>query len=124
MARIFLDTNVYIDVIKRSKERWSYLERESLFISPLSTHVLFYVAKLKVPNTALEELKEQFGTVALTKEILDKALQGPTSDLEDNIQLHSAVEADCDLFLTEDKELLNMKFFGKIQILENGLGKI
>lgn len=117
MARVFLDTNLYIDVVKRSKEKWEYLRNELLFISPLSTHILFYTSKLKVPNEEVDQLHDQFGIVPLNQELLAKALIGPTVDLEDNIQLHSAVEAKCNLFLTQDTRLLKMKFFGKVQIL-------
>ncbi len=46
----------------------------------------------------------------------ERALQGPTTDVEDNIQLHSSVEAGCDLFLTHDEALLNLTFFGKMRI--------
>jgi len=52
-------------------------------------------------------------TSYLTDKILDLALEGPVDDLEDNIQLHSASEAECDVFLTNDKRLLGIKFFGK-----------
>ena len=119
MARVFLDTNFYIDVTKRARRKWELLRGNLLFISPLSTHILFYTRKLKVPDLTVNELQEQFGIVPFTKHILGKALEGPTNDLEDNIQLHSAAEAECDLFLTEDKKLLKMKFFGKTRILQN-----
>lgn len=117
MARIFLDTNYYIDLTKRARDKWKVLGGNLLFISPLSTHILFYARKLKVPEKAINELEEQFGIVPFTKYVLDKALMGPTDDLEDNIQLHSASESDCDLFLTGDKRLLNLKFFGKTRII-------
>lgn len=116
MARVFLDTNLYIDVVKRAKEKWEHLRRDLVFISPLSTHILFYTSKLEVPDQEVDDLQEQFGIVPLTKEILEVALQGPTADLEDNIQLHSAVEAECDIFLTKDQKLFKMKFFGKTRI--------
>lgn len=45
-----------------------------------------------------------------------KALEGPTVDFEDNTQLHSAAEAECDYFLTNDEKLLKMKFFGKTRL--------
>ncbi len=117
MARVFLDTNFYIDVTKRAKEKWKPLRGNLLFISPLSTHILFYARKLKVPDQDVNELQEQFGIVPLTKYILDKALVNPTKDLEDNIQLHSAAEAECDFFLTSDARILNLRFFGKTKIL-------
>lgn len=116
MARVFLDANFYIDLTKRAKSKWKSLGDNLLFISPLSTHVLFYARKLKVPEQDVNKIQEEFGIVPLTEEILYKALQGPTVDLEDNIQLHSAVEADCDFFLTEDKKLLKLKFFGKVRV--------
>ena len=116
MARVFLDTNFYIDVTKRAQEKWIALRENLLFISPLSTHILFYARKLKVPDKEINQLQKQFGIVPFTNEILDKALQGPATDLEDNIQLHSATEVEADLFLTEDKKLLDMKFFGKTRI--------
>ncbi|MBI4036161.1 hypothetical protein HY383_04390 [Candidatus Daviesbacteria bacterium] len=116
MARVFLDTNFYIDITKRAKEKWSSLGKNLLFISPLSTHILFYARKLKVPDQEINELQEEFGMVPFTKYILEKALEGPTNDLEDNIQLHSAAEADCDVFLTADAKLLKMRFFGKTEI--------
>ena len=116
MARVFLDTNIYIDATKRAKEKWKSLRENLLFISPLSTHILFYARKLKVPDQDVNDLQEQFGIVPFTKYILDKALEGPTADLEDNIQLHSASEADCDIFLTADEKLLRLKFFGKLAL--------
>lgn len=93
------------------------MRKELLFISPLSTHILFYTYRIRVPNQETNELQEQFGIVPLTKSILQKALEGPTADLEDNLQLHSAAEADCDFFLTDDRKLLNLKFFGKTRVV-------
>jgi len=43
-------------------------------------------------------------------------MTGPTDDFEDNVQLHSAVMGDCDYFLTMDKKLIKMKYFGKMRI--------
>ncbi len=117
MARVFLDTNFYIDLTKRAKEKWLTLKECLLFISPLSAHILFYARKLKVPDLDVNKLQEQFGIIPLTEVILSNALQGPTTDLEDNIQLHSAVDAECDLFLTYDEKLLKLGFFGKMRIV-------
>lgn len=119
MAKVFLDTNLYIDVIKRAKEKWEHLRANLLFISPLSTHILFYTSKLKVPDQDVDDLQEQFGIVPLSKDILNQSLQGPTADVENNIQLHSAAEAECDFFLTNDGSLLKQKFFGKTKIVAN-----
>lgn len=119
MARVFLDTNCFIDAIHRTPEKQilDQLLGQIPFISPLSLHIYCYAYKIKIPSQKVISQKEKFQLVALAENILDKALTGPTTDLEDNIQLHSAAEAECDIFLTSDEGLLNMKFFGKVQIL-------
>ena len=51
MAKIFLDTNIYIDIIKKRTDlELQDFQGNELFISPLSIHVLAYVFKYKIPN--------------------------------------------------------------------------
>lgn len=116
MAKVFLDTNIYIDVCYRNPKVAYQFRDSQIYFSPLSTHILYYSAKLKAPQAKIEQISSDFGVIPLGKATLKKALHGPTLDLEDNIQLHSAAEADCDYFLTNDKKLLKMKFFGKTRI--------
>lgn len=122
MARVFLDTNIYIDTAKRDKKVLEPLRNELLFISTLSIHIIFYTLKLKVPDRDIDAVQQQFGVVNFSEDILEKALIGPTPDFEDNIQLHSAAEAECDYFLTNDKKLLAMTYFGKTKMV-NTLAK-
>lgn len=118
MAKVFLDTNKLIDISEGRGEKnlAQSLRNHDVYISPLSAHIMFYTGKFKVPNLVAKATISQFKIIDLTKKILTQSLDGPTSDLEDNIQLHSAAEADCDIFLTQDKRLLQMKFFGKTRI--------
>jgi predicted nucleic acid-binding protein len=117
MARVFLDTNTFIDAIYRKPDVNRQFLNHRVYVSPLSAHILFYALKLKVPNKALTVILDQFEAVDLSGSLLVNALAGPTADLEDNIQLHSAAEGECDYFLTSDKRLLAMKFFGKTKIV-------
>ena len=119
MAKVFLDTNYLIDTIHRKPEEeiLKSLENHTIYTSTLSFHIYCYVYKIKIPDDRIKDQKEKFQMIDYSESILDNALDGPTKDLEDNIQLHSAAEAECDLFLTEDKKLLNMKFFGKCKII-------
>lgn len=121
MARVFLDTNIFIDSIHRKPEAriLESLENHIIYVSTLSLHIYCYSFNIKIPNVLLLAQREKFQAVAFPEDILDKALNGPTTDLEDNIQLHSAAEAECDLFLTNDNKLLKMKFFGKTRIVQN-----
>lgn len=119
MAKVFLDTNIFIDAIHRSPEKniLSPLENHISYISSLSVHIYCYSYKVKIPNCILSSQLEYFVILPLSETILTCALEGPTSDMEDNIQLHSAAEAECDYFLTSDISLLKMKFFGKTKIV-------
>ena len=119
MAKVFLDSNFVIETIglRQSVNRSQTLGKHILYLSPLSIHILCYVFKVKVPSQKVDKLLSQTHPVSLNNHILELATKGPTSDLEDNLQLHSATQAEADYFLTNDEKLLKMRFFGKAQIL-------
>ncbi len=120
MAKVFLDANIFIDLIEqRGTVASKDFTGHELFISPLSVHILMYITKKKIPYSKLAELIQLFSVIPFDQSITHKALQGPTKDFEDNIQLHSAAMADCDLFLTHDQQLLRLSFFGKTQLAAN-----
>ena len=117
MAKIFLDANILIDLIEmRGRITPAELDKHDVFISPLSVHILMYITKHKVPYEYLSQTITSFIQTQFDEHIVHLALTGPTIDFEDNVQLHSAAEAACDVFLTEDKKLLDMKFFGKMAV--------
>ena len=118
MASVFLDTNVLFDISERDVKQRELLDGHDTYLSTLSYHILFYTYGHKVPNKEILKQKGEFNLVNLTSEILSKAMIGPTKDLEDNIQLHSAAEANCDYFLTNDKKLLKTRFFGITKIVD------
>lgn len=118
MANVFIDANIFIDWVEDRRDiQIESLGKHALFISPLSIHILTYLYKYKMPSVELSKYEDYLRIVPLDKNITYKALTGPTKDFEDNVQLHSAVTAECDYFLTSDEELLKTKFFGKAQIV-------
>lgn len=120
MANIFIDTNYFVELHSSKKELpidISVLENNDLFVSTLTYHIVAYLQKIKIPNKDFYDTTKAFTIVDFSDNILDLSLQGPTLDLEDNIQLHSAANSDCNYFLTFDKKLLKMKFFGKTKIV-------
>lgn len=120
MAKVFLDANYFIGLVNRTPEtEVDILEGQKGYISVLSCHILCYVNKIKIPDKKIQSFAQDFHIVHLTDLIIQKAFDGPTIDMEDNIQLHSAAEAECDYFLTSDVSLLKMKFFGKTRIVPN-----
>jgi len=121
MAKVFLDANYFIDLVEERKQEVSLnkFREHQLFISSLSIHILSYIYKYKIPDKGLNIALKKFNIIDFDKQVVDKSLLGPASDFEDNVQLHSAAEAECDLFLTEDKKLLDLKFFGKTKIINS-----
>ena len=119
MDRVFLDTNILIDIFEHRRDvNLETLSHYYLIYSPLSIHIYLYLYKIKIPlpEIYLFMQKLEADAAAFSGEILKKALEGPTSDFENNVQLHSAAEAECNYFLTNDEKLLKMKFFGKTRI--------
>lgn len=119
MAKLFLDANIFIDLIEGRQEiDTENLIKHELIMSPLSMHILIYLYKYKIPNEKLLKPGDFIQIVPFSKTIMDNALLGPTDDFEDNIQLHSAAAAHCDSFLTSDKKLLKMGLFGALCIVD------
>ncbi len=119
MAKAFLDTNYILDIFMRKTRDLSYTGGNDLFISPLSIPTICYVHKIHMPSEKIKNILQDLFTINLTDSILKKSLSGPTQDIEDNIQLHSASSSHCDYFLTSDKQLLKMKFFGEVEIVQS-----
>ena len=118
MAKVFLDTNIFIDAVHRQPEGGilDSLKGHSILISPLSVHIYCYSFQIKILKTLLRKQLDNFDLVDLDSNVTQKAITGPTDDMEDNIQLHSASQSNCDIFLTNDKKLLRVGYFGKTKI--------
>ena len=117
MAKIFLDANIFIDLVeeRKSTDR-KQLYTHDLYLSPLSIHILTYLYKYKIPDERLANIEMFFELIPFNTQITVEALEGPTADFEDNVQLTSASTAQCDVFLTSDEKLLKLKFFGKMKL--------
>ncbi len=120
MANIFLDANMYVDLVEHRKYIFvDDIFAHYVFISPLSIHIHSYIYKYVMPDETLSAIKEYLTIVALDETITHNALRGPTKYLEDNMQLQSAASADCSYFLTHDKNLLKLGVFGTMRIVPN-----
>lgn len=117
MAKVFLDANIFIDLVENRKpiDR-KLLYTHSIYLSPVSVHILTYLYKYRIPDKRLANIDRFFKVIPFNVDITIEALGGPTADFEDNVQLHSAAQAEADFFLTNDDKLLKMKFFGKTEI--------
>lgn len=115
--KVFLDTNVMIDlIIKRSPffsdiaKIASIAENNEIkfYASSLSFVNTFYVAsKVNPKNLVLEKLKK-FRIICNVSTIdemnVDKSLISDFEDFEDAIQYNSALYNNCDYIITRDKK--------------------
>lgn len=124
--KIFLDANIIIDLItnrnKDSNDLKAFINstpKETLYISALTIHIVFYVLKIKYTDQnykAIAMLLNDFNIVAVDEIIINKALTFMKNDLEDAIQFFSASRS-CDIVLTRDqKEFKRLKDLLNIEI--------
>ena len=117
MRKIFLDTNVILDLLA---ERYPFYDpiakivtladRKELFLvtSPLSFTTAEYVlSKFESKTSALLKL-QKFSILCqvadANQETIDKSLISGFKDFEDAVQYFCALQANCDLFLTRNQK--------------------
>jgi len=114
--KIFVDTNIFLDVILKrngfyaeSSKIWSLVSEKRIkgFISAISVNNLYYILKKLIKNEKVNELisqiLEEFEIISLTKDILRLAKNIEGKDFEDSIQYFSAIMNKCDYIVTRDK---------------------
>ena len=122
--KLFLDTNVVIDVIaarepfvKDSSAVFSLCETgktEGVISSLTLCTVSYILRKFVTPGTMrtkLREFRSVLTPVDLTVSLLDKALVSTISDFEDAVQFYTAVYSEADYIITR-----NAKHFPTDQI--------
>ena len=116
MKKIFIDTNILLDVILRREEFyknaagiWADCESGKVrgFVSAISLNNMHYVVRKRVaPEIALEYVRlvlNVFSIVPLDESILRLAVDLPQKDFEDAIQTFSAVQVKADCIVTRDR---------------------
>ena len=114
MKRLYLDTNVFIDILlDRDLSNISFsilgkaLEESELFMSTLSIHISYYICKIKLNSEVDKKVKKLVNVinlVPLSENIVNQSLYSFARDFEDTLQYYSALSADCDYILTRDKK--------------------
>lgn len=117
MSRLFLDTNILLDVLEKREPHFK--AAANILHLGLSDEVQLYASSLTFINCVftgrkslgydiiLDKVKllRSFIRVAPITEIeLDKALGEDTRDVEDCLQYYSAISAQCDCIITRDSK--------------------
>ena len=120
MKKIFLDTNILIDLIVERQphlttlqETLPYLNPSQIYLSTLSIHIIYYVLKIKKDSKLdkrVQTVCSKINLVPLTPSITLQAINTYLTDFEDTLQYYSALDQDCDYILTR-----NIKDFKKLK---------
>ena len=112
--KIFLDTNIFLDLIlKRENYKESLLILNAIskgifdaFILDITLLNIDYIAKKQVKDirTFLYELNKNFTVLGADNSIFTMSLELNHTDLEDNVQYISAKKTNCEIILTNDKK--------------------
>ena len=116
--KLFLDTNVIIDVIasrepfvEDSRNVLSLCEqgRADGVISALTLCTISYVLrKYAAPGTLrrkIRDLRNLLPPIDLTTSLLDRAISSTIADFEDAVQFYSAVYSDADYIITRNAKV-------------------
>jgi predicted nucleic acid-binding protein len=117
MKKIFLDTNILIDIMMERdaktvslKKILPYLHHSQIYLSTLSIHISFYSLKIK-PNSPIHKkilnISKLINLVPLSNDIINQALNNFSIDFEDTLQYYSALDQNCNYILTRDKKDFN-----------------
>ena len=116
MKKIFIDTNIIIDVLMK---REGYLssakvlalaknEDESLFVSVLTMANIAYILRKTLKGDRfykeMAELSDLLNVVDVTKEHFLFALELQAKDFEDALQYYCAISNMCDVLVTRNKK--------------------
>lgn len=132
MKRLYLDTNIFIDIlIDRDldnlplKMLTPYLEHSQVYMSVLSVHITYYSLRIK-PNSPehkmIKKILDLINLIPLDIPIMQESLDSFKTDFEDTLQYFSALSEECDYILTKDtKDFTKIKNTksSNIQIINN-----
>lgn len=132
MKRVFIDTNIFLDILFRREQFVD--DALSIFDMAVDGQIVLLISDLSIANIKYITRKEIsteefynliqifrpiFTIVPLGAEVIDKAISLRASDFEDALQYFSAVQAEADCLVTRnikdfafaDMEVLDSKTF-------------
>lgn len=124
MKKVFLDTNIILDLLAERNPFYDSIAKIATFAdhkklqlitSPISfTTVNYILSKFESSESAITKMRN-FAVICkvctINQEIIDKSLNSKFPDFEDAVQYYSAVLSNCNVILTR-----NGKDFKKSEI--------
>ena len=113
--RVFVDTNVLLDVLahrepfyRASAQVWSLAELGEVeaYISAISFNNVYYIVRKAEDKAradkAMRLLRDVFDSVAPDTKVINQAIDSDCGDFEDAVQFHSAVRARAQFLITRN----------------------
>ena len=114
--KIFVDTNIFLDLILQREHYDKSLLILNAIEKKLFSGVVLDISILNIDYIAKKQIKDikdflklinkQFEVVGATNAMIEDALEIDNNDLEDNLQYIVANHLDCELIITNDKRFL------------------
>lgn len=114
MTRLFLDTNIVIDLLERREPfchdavrifTMAYNKQVQLFVSPMTYSTASFLLRKHGPESVRNLLSNfrQLSHVGTTNErIVDDSLASQFKDFEDALQYYTALKAKADIIITRN----------------------
>lgn len=111
--KIFVDTNIFLDLILKREN----FDKSLLIFNAIErrffTGVILDITILNIDYIANKQIKDvkeflnlintKFEVIGASNSMIEQALKIDNKDLEDNLQYIVAIESDCELIITNDK---------------------
>ncbi len=122
MTRLFLDTNIVIDLLERREPfchdavrifTMAYFKKVSIFVSPITYTTASFLLR-KHGEDGMRRLLSNFRQIshvaATNEKIIDDSLASDFKDFEDAVQYYTALKAKADFIITRNgKDFANSK---------------
>ena len=115
MTRIFLDTNVILDLLSKRNPFYDSIakvatladeKKLNLVSSPISFTTIEYVLKKYESSQSVLNKLRKFKIICevceVNEEIIEKALNSGFTDFEDSVQYFSAMQSSCSVIITRN----------------------
>ncbi len=116
MERIFVDTNIVLDLLEKREDFYS--EAQELFTLADQSKVKLFVSALTIANVhyllfkhlrmearkAISKFKVLVEVLPIDDKILELSLASDFSDFEDAVQYYTAIENRMDVIITRNKK--------------------
>lgn len=115
MERLFLDTNIVLDLLGEREPFYHSAAKIAtladkgeivIYVSSLTYSAVFYLLSRYEGNEAVKEKIRKFKVIAktsnLTNKIINKGLSSKFNDFEDSLQYYCAVNSECNILITRN----------------------